>query len=166
MPVFAIVLIVIAAVTAGVLIFLSVLGKRLEKRQAEQDEKIRVSSQTVSMLIIDKKKMHMKDSGLPEQVLSSTPWYARRAKLPIVKAKVGSKVMSFIADTRIYEDIPVKKEVKATISGLYITSVRGLHGKLQTTKRKKTLRERLLDKATEYRAKAAGSSAPAKKKKK
>ena len=87
------------------------------------------TAQTVSMLIIDKKKLRLKDSGLPEAVIAQTPFYAKRAKLPIVKAKIGPKIMTLICDGEIFDEIPIKREVKATVSGLYITKVRGLHGK-------------------------------------
>ena len=86
-------------------------------------------AQTVSMLIIDKKKLRLKDSGLPEAVIAQTPFYAKRAKLPIVKAKIGPRIMTLICDAEIFDEIPIKREVKATVSGLYITKVRGLHGK-------------------------------------
>ena len=62
----------------------------------------------------------MKDAGLPSQVMEQANKLMQRAKLPIVKAKVGPRVMTLIADEQIYDDIPVKKEVKATVSGLYI----------------------------------------------
>ena len=55
----------------------------------------------------------------------------RRSKLPIVKAKVGPKVMSLIADEAVYDLIPLKKEVKATVSGIYITKVTGVRGPLE-----------------------------------
>ena len=73
------------------------------------------------------------------------------SKLPIVKAKVGPKVMTLICDATIFDDSPVKKEVKARVSGLYITSVRGLHGKNDTTdtKKKKGLRAWALRKQKE-----------------
>ena len=45
--------------------------------------------------------------------------------------------MTLIADEQIYDDIPVKKEVKATVSGLYITGVRGLRGPLEKPVKKK-----------------------------
>ena len=38
------------------------------KRQ-EQDEQIAAASQTVNMLIIDKKRMKLKDAGLPQQII-------------------------------------------------------------------------------------------------
>ena len=37
----------------------------------------------------------------------------------------------------IFEEIPVKKEVKATVSGLYITSVRGMRGPIEKPAQKK-----------------------------
>lgn len=70
-------------------------------------------------------------------VLDQTPKLMRRAKFPIVKAKVGPKIMTFIADTSVYELIPIKKEIKATVSGLYIIGVRGIRGSLEVPKSKK-----------------------------
>jgi hypothetical protein len=89
------------------------------------------------MLVIDKKKLKLKDAGLPAAVLEQTPKYMRRAKLPIVKAKIGPQILSLISDAAIFDSIPVKKEVKATISGIYITDVKGIRGKLETPPAKK-----------------------------
>ena len=61
----------------------------------------------------------------------------RRSKLPIVKAKVGPKVMTLIADDACFDMIPVKKEVKAVVSGLYITEVKGLRGPIENKDEKK-----------------------------
>ena len=122
-----IVVIVLTVVLAAALVALYFLGKRAEKKRAEQDEQMAATAQTVSMLIIDKKRL--KDSGLPEAVIAQTPFYAKRAKLPIVKAKIGPRIMTLICDAEIFDEIPIKREVKATVSGLYITKVRGLHGK-------------------------------------
>lgn len=125
----SIVLLIILAVLVIVLLVLYFLGKRMQKKQDEQQAQIDASKQTVSMLIIDKKKMKIKDSGLPAMVLEQTPKYLRWTKVPIVKAKVGPQVLSLMCDDKIFDDIPVKKEVKATVSGIYITGVKGLHGK-------------------------------------
>ena len=54
--------------------------------------------------------------------------------------------MTFIADKKVYEIIPVKKEVKATVSGLYITDVRGIRGPLEAPKKKESRMDRLLRK--------------------
>ena len=45
--------------------------------------------------------------------------------------------MSLICDQKIFDEVPVKKEVKAVISGIYITEEKGLHGKNQTAPAKK-----------------------------
>lgn len=146
-----IILIVVLVILVALTIGLYFLGKRAEKKQEEQNAQVEATAQNVSMLIIDKKRLRIKDSGLPEAVIAQTPFYARISKLPIVKAKVGPKVMTLICDATIFDDIPVKKEVKARVSGLYITSVRGLHGKNDTTdtKKKKGLRAWALRKQKE-----------------
>lgn len=122
------VVLVITAVIMGLLYF---FGKKAEKRQAEQQEMLQANKQTVSMLIIDKKRMRIKDSGLPQMVIDQTPKMMRRSKLPIVKAKVGPQILSLICDEKIFESVPVKKEVKASVSGIYILDVKGLHGKTE-----------------------------------
>jgi len=117
------------------------------------------------MLVIDKKKMPLKDAGFPAQVLEQTPKLMRRTKLPIVKAKIGPKITSLIADAKIYESIPVKKEVKAVISGLYITDVRGIRGPLeQTVKKKKGIFGKLRDKAEKANEEANAASSKSSKK--
>lgn len=128
-----IVLIVIIVIMVAAMIALYFVGKKAQKRQEEQNEQLAAAAQSVSMLIIDKKRMKIKDSGLPAVVIEQTPKMLRRSKLPIVKAKVGPKVMTLICDAAIFDSIPVKKEVKATVSGIYITGVKGLHGAVDTT---------------------------------
>ena len=119
------VILVIAVIALAVLYF---LGRRLEKRQVEQQQLLEMSKQTVSMLVIDKKKMKIKDSGLPKIVYEQTPKYMRWAKVPVVKAKVGPKVMTLMADERVFASLPVKTEAKVVVSGLYITEIKSVRG--------------------------------------
>ena len=119
------------------LIVLYFLGKRAQKRQAEAQEKMEAMSQTVSMLVIDKGRMKIKEAGFPSIVLENTPKYLRRSKVAVVKAKVGPKIMTFMCDDQVFPLIPVKKEIKATISGIYITGAKGVRGPLETPKKKK-----------------------------
>lgn len=123
------VFLIVLGILIVILVALYFLGKKAQKKQNEQQAQIDAAKQTVTMLIIDKKKMKLKDAGLPASVLEQTPKYLRRAKFPIVKAKVGPQVTSLICDAAIFDSVPVKKEVKATISGMYITDVKGLRGK-------------------------------------
>lgn len=138
-----ILLVILAILIIGVVV-LYFVGKRLQKKQEAQQEQINAAAQSASMLIIDKKKVKMKDSGLPAAVIAQTPKLMRRSKVPVVKAKVGPKISTFLCDAEIFDMIPVKKEVKATVSGLYITSVKGLHRPIApAAAKKKSLRSRL-----------------------
>jgi len=134
---FTIVMIVIAAVLLVGVIVLYFLGKKAQKRQEAQQAQIDAAKQSVSMLIIDKKRMKIKESGLPQMVIDQTPKLLRGSKLPIVKAKVGPQILSLVCDEKIFDSIPVKKEVKASVSGIYITEVKGLHGKAAAAEVKK-----------------------------
>ncbi len=99
------------------------------------------------MRVNDKGKMRLKDAGFPQVVLDNTPKYLRRSKVPVVKAKVGPKIMVLMCDADIFPLIPVKKEVKATVSGIYITGVKGIRGSLETPQKKKGFMARMREKA-------------------
>ena len=137
MSTLTIVLLVILVVLIIACIVLYFLGKKAEKKQAEQQEQLDAVKQTVSILVIDKGRVRLRDAGFPPIVLENTPKYLRRSKVPVVKAKIGPKVMTLMCDADVFSIIPVKKEVKATISGIYITGVKGLRDSLETPKKKK-----------------------------
>lgn len=146
-----IILLVMLIILVVLIVVVYFIGKRAQKRQQEQEEQMEAIKQTVSMLIIDKKRMKIKDSGLPQIVIDQTPKLLRGSKLPIVKAKVGPQIMTLVCDEKIFDSIPVKKEVKANVSGIYITAVKGLHGsiKVQTEEKKKGFFKRAMDKFQE-----------------
>ena len=73
----------------AILAVLYYFGMRLQRRQVQQKEQMEAMAQTLSMLVIDKKKMKLTEAGFPAQVVEQTPKYARRAKVPVVKGKVG-----------------------------------------------------------------------------
>ena len=115
-----IIMLIVLVVLIGVCVALYFFGKKAQKKQAEQQQQMDAVAQTISMLIIDKKKMKLKDAGLPAVVLENTPKYLRRSKVPVVKAKVGPKVMTLMCDASIYDLIPVTFAVK--INMLRITN--------------------------------------------
>lgn len=147
-----IVLIVVTVVTIALVVALYFLGKRAQKKQEEQQEMLEANKQTVSMLIIDKKRMKLRDAGLPQSVVEQTPKLMRGSKLPIIKAKVGPQILSLICDEKIFETVPVKKEVKAVVSGLYVLGVKGLHGKIEAPPPKKKSRFRRALEAAQEKA--------------
>ena len=148
MKIFLIVLLVIIVV----FVILYFVGKKAQKKQAEQQALLEESKQTISMLIIDKKRMKIKESGLPAVVIEQTPKLMRNSKMPIIKAKVGPQIMSLICDDKIFDIIPVKKEVKAVVSGIYVLGVKGLHGKSEPMPTKKKSRFRRALEAAQEKA--------------
>ena len=110
-----IILLVILLLLVGGCVALYFLGKKAQKKQSEQQVLLEQNKQTVSMLIIDKKRMKLKESGLPQMVIDQTPKYLRFSKVSVVKCKVGPQIMTLMCDDKIYDLIPVKKEVKAVI---------------------------------------------------
>lgn len=143
MNTFTIVMIIVAVVVVAGLVALYFFGRKLQKKQEESQEQMQAAAQTVSILVIDKKKMKLKEANLPKIVLDQTPRYLRGSKVPIVKAKIGPKVMSLVCDAKIFDLIPIKKEVKAVLSGIYIMDVKGLRSNLEPKKQKQGLLKRI-----------------------
>ena len=141
-----IILLIILAIVLVALGLLYYFGNRMQKKQEAQQEQLAAAAQQVSLLVIDKKKMKLKDAGFPQIIVDNTPKYLRRSKVPVVKAKIGPRIMTMMCDTQIYDLIPVKKEVKATVSGIYITGVSGIRGSLETPQKKKGFFARLRNK--------------------
>lgn len=137
------VLLVTLIILIIVLVVLYFLGRKLEKCQAENQAQLNAMAQTVSMLIIDKKRLPVKKSGLPQMDIDQTPWYLRRSKMPIVKAKIGPKIMTLVADASIYDLLPVKREVKVVVSGIYITAIKSARGGIEKPEPKKGFFKRL-----------------------
>ncbi|WP_026524383.1 MULTISPECIES: hypothetical protein [unclassified Butyrivibrio] len=145
----AIVMIVILVILIIALVALTILGKRAQKRQEEQQAQMEAVKQSISMLIIDKKRMRINEAGLPAAVMENTPKLLRRSKLPILKVKVGPQIMNLVCDEKIFDSVPVKKEVKAEVSGIYVLSVKGIRGSNAAPEEKKGFWKNLVAKAKE-----------------
>ena len=118
-----IITIVLIVLLIASIIALYFFGKKQQKKQEEAQAQMKSMAQHVSMLVIDKKRMKIKEAGFPAVVLENVPKYLRWTKVCVVKAKVGPKIVSLMCDEKIFPLVPVKKEVKAVISGIYITDV-------------------------------------------
>lgn len=153
-----IVLLVILAIVLIACVVLYFVGKRLQKKQEASQAQIDAAAQTMNLFIIDKKRMKLTEAGLPKVVTEQTPKYLRRAKLPMVKVKVGPRVMSLICDAKVYDTLAPKQEVKATVSGIYITAAKRIRGPIVETDPKKRKEQEKAEK------KAAKEAAKAKKK--
>ena len=131
------IIITVLIILVVLLVVLYFVGKNYRKNKLNSRRKSRLPNRLSQCLSSTRKKLKLKDAGFPAAVLEQTPKYMRRAKFPIVKAKIGPQIMSLICDASIFDIIPVKKEVKATVSGIYITDVKGIRGKLNTAPAKK-----------------------------
>ncbi len=137
------VLLIIAVIAAIVLAIMYYMGRKMEKRQVEQQSMIDAAKQTVTIMAIDKKKLKLADSGLPAAAVEQVPWYTKRVKMPIVKAKVGNRIMTMIADEKVFQQLPLKTEAKVVISGLYITDIKYVRGGIPPLPKKKTLGQKI-----------------------
>lgn len=147
---------IILAVLVVILLVLVILGKRLQKKQEAQQASIDAAAQTMNFFIIDKKMMKLTEAGLPKVVLEQTPKLMRRTKLPILKVKVGPKVMSLICDQKVFGTLAPKQEVKATVSGIYVTGAKRIRGPIvETDPKKRKAAEKLAKKEAKQKAKEA-----------
>ena len=146
----AIALIVLAVVLIAATVAIYFVGKKMEKKQAEQQQMMEANKQVVTMLVIDKKRVKFKDAGFSQAIIEQTPKFSRGMKVCAVKVKIGPQLHTMIADDTIFDTIPVKKEIKATISGMYIMSFKAAHGKLELPPpKKKNIFRRAVDKLQE-----------------
>ncbi|MCI7795264.1 MAG: hypothetical protein MR528_03060 [Lachnospiraceae bacterium] len=137
------VVLVILVILVIILAVLYYFGRKMEKRQVEQQSMIDAAKQVVTIMAIDKKKMKLKDAGLPAIVMEQTPWYAKRAKIPVVKAKIGPRITTMIADEKVFLQLPLRTEAKVVVSGLYITDIKSVRGGIPPLPPKKTFTQKI-----------------------
>ena len=119
------ILLIVLAVVAVVLGVLYFVGRRLQTKADGQQEIINQSKITTSILVIDKKKMRIGDSNLPQMVQDQVPTYLKWRKMPLVKAKIGPKIQTLMCDEKLFKELPVKKNVKVELAGMYIVGIKG-----------------------------------------
>ncbi len=138
------IIMIVFIVVVAVLALLYFLGRRLEKREVEQLNMMEAAAQNVSILVIDKKKMKLRDANLPKAATEQTPKYMQRMKVPVVKAKIGTRVMTLLADPKVFEILPLKTEARVVVSGIYITQIKSVRGgPVPTPPKKKGFLERI-----------------------
>ena len=72
MPVWSIVLLTVMLVLVIALIVLIIIGNKLRRKQQANQAQIEAAKQVMSILVIDKKRMKLRDAGLPKMVLDET----------------------------------------------------------------------------------------------
>ena len=121
------VLVFIIVVALGVGLYF--LNKWASTKMVEQQETMDRVKQMVTIFVIDKKKEKPLNSSMPKEVKAKLPKIYRFMKMPLVKAKVGPQIITLISDQRVFDALPVKKNVKVELAGMYIAGMQGLKSK-------------------------------------
>ena len=137
---------IVLGVILVVLIVLSLIGRKLQKKSDAAQANITAGAQYYSIMVIDKKRMKLSEAGFPQIIVDQTPKWLRGRKVPVVKAKIGPKIASLMCDEKVFDKVPVKKEVKAFMNGIYIVDVKGLRSGLETQPEKKGFFKKMRDK--------------------
>ncbi|MDR1914343.1 MAG: hypothetical protein LBQ68_07685 [Clostridiales bacterium] len=107
------------------------LNRWASKRMVEQQDTLERVKQTVNIFIIDKKKQKPLNSSLPKEVKSKLPPIYRFMKAPLVKAKVGPQIVTLMSDPKVFDALPIKKQVKVELAGVYISGMPGMKTKAE-----------------------------------
>ena len=122
MDIILLVTLIVAAIVAG----LYFLNKWASKKVTNQQDMIQQARTVTSIYVIDKKKDKAANVNLPKAAMSQMPKMYRFIKMPFVQAKVGPQIVTLMCDAKVFKAIPVKKNVKVGLAGIYIADMVGM----------------------------------------
>lgn len=117
-----IIFLVLAVLVGAFYFFNKWAYKKMDSQQAIIDK----SKQSATIYVIDKKKDKITNINMPKMVVDQIPKAYKFMKMYFVQAKIGPQIMTLMCDKRVFEAIPVKKNVKVEIAGIYIVNVIGM----------------------------------------
>lgn len=117
-----IIFVIVALIVAG----LYFLNRWAAKKMDEQQKIVERTKQHATIYVIDKKKVKAAESSLPKMVTEKLPFVYKFIKTPLVKAKVGPQIVTLMCEKKVFDALPLKKNVKVELSGIYIVSMQGL----------------------------------------
>ncbi|MCD8089333.1 MAG: hypothetical protein LUD81_01680 [Clostridiales bacterium] len=133
------ILVVVLAAAVAALFFLS---RWATSKYDDQQTQINRMKQSTTIYVISKKHDKAENVNLPKVVTEQMPKLGKFMKMYFVQAKIGPQIITLITDKNVYNAIPVKKNVKAEIAGLYIVSIAGLKSADQMKKERKAKKEK------------------------
>lgn len=122
------ILLIVGIAAVLVVVGLYFLNRWSGRRMAQQQDMIAKMKQSASIYVIDKKKDKAQNVNLPKVVTEQMPKYARLMKMYFVKAKIGPQIATLMCEKKVYNQIPLKKNIKVELAGMYIVSVGGASG--------------------------------------
>lgn len=120
--IFLIIVIVILAIAAGLYFLNRWAYNKMNAQQAVIDK----SKQSMTIYVIDKKKDKITNINMPKMIVDQVPKAYKLMKMYFVQAKIGPQIMTLMCDKRIFDAIPLKKNVKVDLAGIYIVNVYGM----------------------------------------
>ncbi len=121
------------------------MGKMVQAQDFIEQNKV-----LTQIFVIDKKMEKPSPTNMTKAVYEQMPKTAKIRKMPLVKAKVGPQIVNLMCDKSVFEIIPVKKNVKVELAGIYIVKVQGTN---LANKKKKTFGEKMSLKMKEMQEK-------------
>lgn len=118
------VLVIVLIIAAILLVVLYFLGRRLQAQNLEASRTLENFTQTMPMLIIDKKRMGLKKAPFPAAIYEKTPFYLRWKKVYVVQVKIGPRIVNLICDRNVYDQLQPKTTIQGTFSGLYLKAIK------------------------------------------
>ncbi len=131
------IIIIVAAVIVAVVAGLYFLNKWAYQKMDTQQQMINNVKTLTNMYVIDKKKAKITEVNMPKVVTENMPKMYKFIKMRFVQAKIGPQIVTLICDKRIFDIIPVKKNIKAELAGIYIVSIPGMKSLDEIKKEKK-----------------------------
>ena len=123
------IVILVTLIVAVVVFAMFMLNRWAAKKYGAQKDMIDKAKQTVSIYVIDKKRARAADAHLPKAIMENLPRVYKVTKMNLIKAKVGPQITTLLCDKKVYEVMPVKKNVKVDLAGIYIIEVKGVKSK-------------------------------------
>ena len=116
------VIFIVALVVAGFFF----LNRWAYRKMDEQQAVINQQKMMQNAYIIDKKHDKITNVHMPKAVMDNLPRRAKLMKMYFAQVKIGPQILTLICDKNVYNALPLKKNVKIEIAGLYILNVVGM----------------------------------------
>ena len=126
--------VLIIVLVVGALYF---LNRAAYKKMDEQQALIDSTKMSATIYVIDKKRDKLTNINLPKAAQDQIPAYAKLMKMYFVKAKIGPQIVTLMCDKNVFNAVPLKKNIKAQISGMYLVDFVGLKSAEQMKQQQK-----------------------------
>lgn len=150
-------ILIIMVIVALIFVGMYFLNKRGMKRMVQAQDFIDMNRMTVQIFVIDKRKEKPSANNLPKAVFEQMPKTAKMRKTNLIRAKVGPQIVTLMCDNPVYDVLPVKKNIKVELAGMYIVGITGMN---LEDKKKKSFSEKITASANRQMSEKSTASDP------